>query len=331
LTAPRILLIRLSSLGDIVLTMPLIRALREKYPDAVIDLIVKKEFAPLARRFPGLSNVIEFDTKATPLKAMRTQLAQEQYSHVLDLHNSLRSRILRRIAGAKISVIRKRPIKRYFLVDLKLDFMRKDPDAIGRYFEVAKELGVTDTGEAPSFELREIEPNEMLIAFCPGAKHYNKQWPPPYYASLAKMLVEKGYVIECFGSSDERELAEYISEGLPQDSFRIRCGEVPLEALPEEFARAKVAITNDSALMHIAAAAGTPTVSMFGPTVKSLGFYPRAKESVVLEVEKLRCRPCTTIGMSRCPKGHFKCMRQILPERVMVAMNERIHLSPDLA
>ncbi|MBS1902078.1 MAG: glycosyltransferase family 9 protein [Bacteroidetes bacterium] len=317
---PRILLIRLSSLGDIVLMMPLIRALRRKYPDAEIDLIVKSQFEPLARRFPGLTNIIAFDTKATKLSAMRAELQAKNYTHVLDLHGSLRSRVLRKLSGAKIAIIRKRPIKRWFLVDLKFDFLRHDPDAIGRYFETAAALDVKDTGEAPTFDLAPITPDDKLIAFCPGAKHYNKQWPPPYYRALAKELVEKGYTIECFGSADERELAQYISEDLPKDSFRIRCGEVPLEALPEEFARAHVAVTNDSALMHIAAAAGVPTVSMFGPTVRSLGFFPRAKSSIVLEVEKLRCRPCTTIGMSRCPKGHFRCMREIEPEQVMVAI-----------
>lgn len=320
MTTPRILLIRLSSLGDIVLTMPLVRALHEKYPDAVIDLMVKQEFATLAERFKGITNVITFDTKQDRLSPKRAELQSHGYTHVLDLHNSLRSRLLRRIEGAKISIIRKHPIKRYFLVDLKLDFLRDDPDAVGRYFETAKDLGVADNGLAPTFDLPPATDKSNIIALCPGSKHYNKQWPAPSFADLAKSLIEKGFDLECFGATDERDLADYVLADLPSDRVRNRCGEIELQDLPEEFARCKVAITNDSGLLHIAAASGIPTISMFGPTVRSLGFFPRSKEAVVLEVENLKCRPCTTIGMSRCPKGHFRCMREITVEMVMAKL-----------
>lgn len=311
---PRILLIRLSSLGDIILTMPLIKALREKYPEAQIDLIVKKEFVKLAEFFPGLSNVIGIDTTKDILAKKVEELSVNSYTHILDLHNNFRSAKLRTIKATTVTIVNKRTFKRWLLVKFKMNLLKKEPDVIGRYFETAKELGVSDAGLAPSFDIDLNNAMSNTAAICPGAKHWNKRWPAEYYQQLALALIDEGYQIDFYGNKDERVLADTIASVLPKNSFRNRCGELALHELPEAFAEVELAITNDSGLMHLASAAGCKTYSIFGPTVREFGFMPRSKKATVFENRGLDCRPCTTIGLETCPKGHFKCMKDVTVE-----------------
>ncbi|HYM20304.1 MAG TPA: glycosyltransferase family 9 protein [Candidatus Kapabacteria bacterium] len=316
-TALRILLIRLGSLGDLVLVMPLIKAIREKYPDSVIDLIVKKEFAALTTLFPGITNVIPFDVEQERLSDVRKKLESSRYTHVLDLHSNLRSRALRKIRGARKYVVNKRTFKRWVLVKLKINLLKSEPDVIGRYFETVKALDIVDTGEAPSFDISPVNADSKIVAICPGAKHKNKQWLPEYFSSVAKDLTNRGYMIEFFGSESEKPIAEEIASSLPPDSYRNRCGIIPLEEVPQELSRVSIAITNDSGLMHLASASGIKIISMFGPTVREFGFYPRSKSATVLENTELNCRPCTTIGLDYCPRVHFKCMKDVNPLQVI--------------
>jgi lipopolysaccharide heptosyltransferase II len=313
---PRILLIRLSSLGDIILTMPLIKALREKYPEAQIDLVVKNEFARLAEFFPGLSSVIGIDTKKDILAKKVEELSVNGYTHILDLHNNFRSAKLRTNKDAAVTIVNKRTFKRWMLVKFKINLLKKEPDVIGRYFETAAGLGVSDAGVAPLFDIN-LKKKNGVAAICPGAKHWNKRWPVEHFQEAAKSLLTLGYRIEFHGSASERALADEIATALPIGSFKNRCGELVLHELPEIFAEIELAITNDSGLMHLASAAGCKTYSIFGPTVREFGFMPRSKNAVVFENSTLDCRPCTTIGLENCPKGHFKCMKEVTAEMVI--------------
>ncbi|HET9136640.1 MAG TPA: glycosyltransferase family 9 protein, partial [Candidatus Kapabacteria bacterium] len=238
---PRILLIRLSSLGDIILTMPLIAALRQKYPEARIDLIVKKEFVKLAQFFPGLTLVIGLDTKKDILAKKVEELSATGYTHVLDLHNNFRSTKLHTIKDATVTIINKRSFKRWLLVKFKINLLKKEPDVIGRYFETAAGLGVSDTGSAPLFDIS-LKKKNGVAAICPGAKHWNKRWPVEHFQEAAKSLLTLGYRIEFHGSADERALADEIATALPIGSFKNKCGEVELHELPEIFAEIELAI-----------------------------------------------------------------------------------------
>jgi heptosyltransferase-2 len=298
----KILIIRLSSLGDIILTEPLTRALREKYADAEIDFLVKKEFKGIIDLFETVSNVLIYDETVLP----------KGYDVVLDIHNVLRTRRIRRGLGKKLFVINKRTFKRWLLVKFKINLLRGEPDVIGRYFETVKDLGVRDAGIAPLIKISAVR--EKKAAICPGAKHWNKQWPIENFIEVAKELSSRGYGIEVHGSKQEHELGEKIIEALPVGTVNNLCGILTLEELAKRIASYEVAITNDSGLMHLANAVGTRTISIFGPTVSEFGFFSRNKAAVILENNNLDCRPCTTIGLDHCPKGHFKCMKEISPE-----------------
>jgi heptosyltransferase-2 len=318
----RFLLIRLSSLGDIILTTPLVCELRKKYPDARIDFLVRKEYSDIVRQFPWLTNIIELDTTKgnEEIRRVASVLKKKHYHHILDLHNNLRSRMLRKKLGGKLHVVNKRIVQRWILVKYKINLLQKAPDIIGRYFETVSDLGVIDLGTGATFG-KEYQRSEILkAAICPGAKHWNKRWIPEYVVEVAKDIIANGYRIEFYGSKDEKEYINAISSQLPQDKVTNLAGEISLLDLPEKMAECSLAITNDSGLMHVASAVGIRTISIAGPTVKEFGFYPRTKNAIVIENNDLDCRPCTTIGLENCPKGHFKCMKEITPLTIIEAI-----------
>jgi lipopolysaccharide heptosyltransferase II len=314
---PSILLLRLSSLGDIVLTTALIAALRNRYPEGRIDLVIAREYESIVPALSGLDRVHIYIKKTglAGLRALRGQLRKERYDYVLDLHNVLRTRILRRGLGRTTAVVNKRTFKRWLLVRFKYDLLQSAPDTIRRYFETARALDVQDNGGVPQLNVyHQRDPKRIAIA--PGARHWNKRWPANYFRELSAQLLEAGYQITFYGSAAEREIIEEIRAQLPSGNHRSLAGNIDLTETAHSIGKCAVAITNDSGLLHIAEAVGTPVICLFGPTVKQFGFAPRNPQSIVLEVEGLYCRPCTAIGLDHCPEKHFRCMIEIEPKHV---------------
>ncbi|MFI5264896.1 MAG: lipopolysaccharide heptosyltransferase II [Candidatus Kapaibacterium sp.] len=311
-----ILIIRLSSLGDIILTTPLLQEMRRKYPEARIDLVVKKEYAGIVSQFPWLSNIFALDTiKGTEeIQRLNGEFKNAGFDHILDLHNNFRSNRLRKGLTGKIHIINKRTFKRWLLVKTKINLLKDEPDIIGRFFETGKSLGISDPGTGVTFEKDFQTSSLKKAALCPGAKHWNKRWPPEYYVEVAKDLIAKGFRIEFFGSAEENDYVSNIASQLPQNKITNFCGKLLLAEIPARIAECSLAITNDSGLMHVASAVGIPTIAIFGPTVREFGFMPRNKNVQIVENLNVDCRPCTTIGLDHCPKGHFRCMKEIMPE-----------------
>ncbi|HET6513169.1 MAG TPA: glycosyltransferase family 9 protein [Candidatus Kapabacteria bacterium] len=308
----RILFIRLSSLGDIVLTAPVIAAARARYPEARIDFCTKAEYVGIVKLLPGLDNIIEVQKEV--MNEARNEIASNEYDAIIDLHNNIRSRELTR-GLKKLSRVNKRTMRRWLMVKTKRNWMRGQPDVIGRYFEAASRLlEIKDDGQAPHLPALTI--NEKRVAICPGSKHWNKKWPIEYYIAVAQYLQSRGYQIELFGSSEDRDVCAEIRQAVPNAIDH--AGEFSLEELPAAIAQFEFAITNDSGLMHLASAVRVPTLSFFGPTVRAFGFAPRSSQATILENKGLYCRPCTRIGLDRCPEKHFRCMREITPDKAIV-------------
>jgi len=301
-----------------VLTTPLIRALRERYPVSKIDLLIRAEYESIASIIGGISHVHFFDRRSglRGLRALRRALRKENYDYVLDLHNVLRTRVLRRGLAEHLSIINKRSFKRWLLVRFKLNRLKQEPDMIGRYFETAAALDIHDTGSGSKLNISS-DHDPKRIAIAPGSRHWNKRWPAANFALTAKKLVAQGWHIDLHGSEADRMIAEVIAKELPMGSYTNFAGTLTLANTASEIAKANVILTNDSGLMHIAEAVGTRVIAIFGPTVSEFGFKPRAADTVVLEVKGLYCRPCTANGLDHCPEKHFRCMMEIEPERVM--------------
>lgn len=345
-TLRKILIIRMSSLGDIILTSPVIRRLRQKFPDTQIDFLVREEYADLVRYNPHLSNIIELDVRRDrpELKALRDKIRRANYDVILDLHRNLRSAFLRRFpAHPPVLRIKKNQLLRFLLVKLKINLYRKFYDhplsVAEKYLRAAAPLGLPNDDlrlemHLPPETIRkgaeiwsELEKENYRVVMAPGARHFTKRWPPDYYAELIRMIYrENGWRTLLVGGPDEMAVIEEIQALAGEEIQQSLAGEISLLETFAMIREASFFISNDSGLMHAAAAFQKPQIALFGSTVKELGFFPLNPHAKVLENAALSCRPCSHIGRSVCPQKHFKCMLEVKPEAVLDCV---MRLMPD--
>ncbi|MGA2623784.1 MAG: glycosyltransferase family 9 protein [Bacteroidota bacterium] len=342
----KILIIRFSSIGDIVLASPLVRAVRTRYPAAQIDFLVKSEFAELVKFSHHLSTVIELRTAdRRELKDLKKRIREEHYDVILDIHNSLRSRYLRGFSGAKsIGVVNKRVVDRFFLVHSKLNFYDRIIPVAERYLETAMRLGISDDSKglelfipdetmfAVSSALSKfrLERYDTVIGFAPAAKHFTKRWPQERFVELGVLYAkERKAKILVFGGKEDVEycgdIAQMINTASGSGVAEIFAGRFSLLETAAALDSCDVVICNDTGVMHLAAARQRRIVAVFGSTVREFGFFPYGTESIVMESKGLSCRPCSHIGLEQCPKGHFKCMKDVLVDDVMNAVSQLVN------
>jgi heptosyltransferase-2 len=339
----KILLIRFSSLGDIVLTSPLIRTLRASYPNAQIDFLTKSEYADLVRFHPALSSVIELKTaERTELDALRHEIQDKKYDAILDLHGSLRSGYIRAAANARyMGVIDKRRIVRALLVRLHINLYREKIPVPLRYISTASGLGVKDDGKglelyvpgsvSQSAQMKlaalGITDGESCIGLAPTATYFTKRWPAERFAETGLRLArEHGQRVLVFGGKSEREYCETIVKSINDNLGKTfaynAAGCLAILETAAAFDSCSLIVSNDTGLMHVACARGRKIVALFGSSVEEFGFFPFRAKSIVLENSGLKCRPCSHIGLDECPKSHFRCMKEISVERVLTAASE---------
>ncbi len=309
----KILIIRLSSMGDILLATPLIRSIKKQNPTIQIDFLLKKEFVELLENNPHLTNIYEYSNESSAKKELVTSLKLNKYDFVIDLQNNNRSRELTLKLNYKTFHFKKNNVKKFLLVHFKINLLKSAPPISVRYAKAAS-INLDTEGLdlfTENIANSSLKLNEKYIGLCPGAKHFTKRWPKEYFIELGKMLETKGYKVILFGGPDEMEITNEIAIQL--DGSLNLCNESILQTAAN-MKMCKAIYTNDSGTMHLACAVKVPVVAFFGSTVKEFGFYPYKTQNVVLEIKNLPCRPCTHIGRKSCPLNHFKCMTEIKPE-----------------
>ena len=330
----KILILRFSSIGDILLTSPFIRQVRTKYPQAQIDYVIKSKFSELIKYNPHLTNIYEFgEPHAETLKLLIDKINPDRYSYIFDLHNNLRSNIVRyRIHADKKYHIRKNKIEQKLLIWFKKNLYKKITSIPERYLAVGKAAGIVDdnggleifwpdqTGQKVRKLLQQegLDLEKPIIGLVPGAGFFTKRWPLEYFLELVRRI-EGEYQIVVLGGKNETGLGEVLASSGKIHNF---AGNLSLLETAIALSLMKLIITNDSGLMHMATAVKTPVVAIFGSSVKELGFFPYRGKSIVLENAELNCRPCSHIGREDCPRDHFKCMREIVPDNVYDAVME---------
>ena len=339
----KILIIRFSSLGDIILASPLIRGLRMTYPQAQIDFLVKSEYVELVKFNRNLTKVIELESdEKEALVAVVKRIKSENYDVLLDIHNSLRSRYVRFFSGARyISVVNKRILARWALVRFRWNFYRDIVSVSDRYIETAKRFGVH--GDEKGLEVcipdetvstirtimgrYNLDKYHQVIGFSPASQHFTKRWPLERYVELGIRLAKTNAVkIFIFGGREESDYCGDIAQ-----MINLAVGGSVAENFAKKFSLLETAcvidychlvLSNDTGLMHLAVARKRKVVAIFGSTVREFGFFPHPPESIVVERSGLSCRPCTHIGLESCPRGHFKCMKDITVDDVLDAVQK---------
>lgn len=344
------LILRLSSIGDIILSSPLLRVYRKSVGNSArVDFVVRKEYAELVQFSHHLSIVHSYDVNSgyKGLQELGKLLRAEQYDLVIDIHDSIRTKYLRSVCKAKkVVVMDKRKLERWLMVNLKRNAYTDDLSVADRYIETVEELGIKNDDKGleifiPDSTLFEISGKiaklrlnqfEKVIGICPGSKHFTKRWQKEKFADVAvRAAKEFNGTVLLFGGKEEREDCNFVEEEvrrrISERSVTNFAGELTLLETAAAMEFCDVVVTNDSGLMHLAAAKQRKVVSVFGSTVKEFGFAPYGTEAVVIENSSLDCRPCTHIGRNECPKGHFKCMTDVSSEEVFSAVQSMLRSS----
>ena len=331
---PHILVVRFSAIGDILLITPLLRALRARYPAGWITALTKEQYVPLLSHNPNVNEVIGIGVGES-VRQVAERLRRARYTHRLDLHGSLRSLALRRLVPGRWTTYSKRRLARALLIITKRDFYHAEVPVAERYFEAALSLDVQPDGTSPDLflapEARDDasswltrvgagEPGS-LMAIAPGAAHATKRWPVEHWIELTRRITSTGASVVVLGGAEDATIAKAVVAGAGPRVFTA-AGELGLQQTGALLQRASALISGDTGVMHMATAVGTPVVALFGPTVRQFGFFPyRARRATVVERD-LGCRPCTAQGSSRCPLGHHRCMREIVPAAVSASLAE---------
>lgn len=310
-----ILIIRFSSLGDVLLTTPVVRSLKLKYPNSKVSFLVKKEFSDVYRFNPRLSNLFVFDKQASALPQLIEELKKQNFDLVIDLQNNFRSRKIARKLKTKVITYHKNTLEKFLLVNFKINMLKNAPPIPYRYAGAIENGLLDDKGLEIYTGKEEGEySNEVLIGLAPGSKHFTKRWPKEYFLELGKMIEESGSRVALLGGVSERELCKEICTGLKHAVDFSNNND--LFATINNLNKLNLLICNDSGLMHAACAVNVPVFTIFGSSVKEFGFTPFRNKSIIFENNMLTCRPCSHIGRESCPKKHFKCMLEIKPETV---------------
>jgi lipopolysaccharide heptosyltransferase II len=327
------LILRLSSIGDIILASPLIRVLRKRFPDSRIDFVVKSEFAELVRYNPYLTTVLEFSSLQglAGLVSLKRRLRETGYDSVIDIHNNFRSIYLRSFLGDGMSaIVEKRLRQRFMLVRFKWNLYNGVLSVADRYIEPLRSFGIDNDGEGveifipPSIITRieekwktySISDDGRVVALAHSAKHWTKMWPAEKFADLGCRIIRDGGTVVLVGGQNDRERSRFImdkmlSQGI-SPSHIVNCtGGFDLLETAALMDHCSAVVANDSGLMHLASARKRPVIGIFGPTVKEFGFFPVGGSTAVIERAGLECRPCSHLGGPQCPKGHFRCMNDI--------------------
>jgi len=312
----KILVIRFSSIGDIVLTTPVLRCIKQQVNNAELHFLTKKQYASIVENNPNVDKVISLDSS---WDLMIHQLMVEQYDYIIDLHHNLRTlRIKRALADVPHSSFNKLNIGKWLYTSLKINRL-PDIHIVERYIAAAKPLGITNDGLGLDYFInnnnlikdKDIPASHMYgyIGIVIGAALNTKKMPVDKIKTLCESIQ---YPIMLLGGKEDKENGDLIASS---DDIRIynSCGRFTLNESAQLVKKAKLIITHDTGLMHIAAAFNKPIISIWGNTTPLFGMYPYYRkesntDNKVFEVENLSCRPCSKIGYKKCPKGHFKCM-----------------------
>lgn len=313
----RVLIIRLSSIGDIILTTPILKQLKEKFPDIVIDFVVLKNFKDSIEGSPYIDNLILFDKKKDDgfrnIKKFGKKLNENKYDYVFDLHRKFRSKLISSEIKSKIFVYPKRKLWKSLLVKLKLIKYHVDDTIIKNYFKAFKVLGIKYRWEDLDFsfskeDLENVKKYSGMFAMAPGASKETKKWLPEKFGKLAKKLYDR-YKIKTvlLGGKEDIERCELINK-VSENSCINLAGKISLKESGALLSMSKLLVTNDSGPFHIGRGVGCKSYVIFGPTDPDMFEYNNLAELIYANE---KCSPCSLHGGKKCPKGHFNCMNNI--------------------
>ncbi len=322
----KILIIRFSSIGDIVLTTPVIRCVHRQM-NAEVHVLTKQAFTPILAENPYVNKVHSLEVN---LSDVIQELQREKFDLVIDLHKNLRSRQVRRALDCPGVTFDKLNLQKWLLTVFKVDRLPRK-HLVDRYFEAIARFGVKNDGAGLDYFIStsdQVDPTQWVngpyLVLVLGAAHTTKQIP---IGKLIAIVEENEQPVLLVGGPGEKAIGDQVvlSAKSKKQVFNL-AGQLSLGGSADVIRQAAAVITPDTGMMHIAAAFHRPIVSVWGNTVPEFGMYPyfpigKSREKTI-QVEGLACRPCSKIGYDQCPKGHFQCMEQQSAKLIVHAVLE---------
>lgn len=311
----KFLIVRFSSIGDIVLTTPVIRCLKNQVENAEIHFLTKKQFEPVLINNPYIDKLwlLEKD-----LDVVLSEIREVMPDYIIDLHHNLRSGIVKRKLKLASFSFDKINFPKWLIVNLKYDRLPQK-HIVDRYMETTRVFDIENDGKGLDYftsgkdeimpeDLSALMPSEY-IALVIGAQHFTKKMPTELLARLCDMIELPVLILG--GPGDLHEAEEIISHSSKNDLLNT-CGKLSLNQSAVLVRKSRGVISHDTGLMHIAAAYHKRIFSIWGNTIPEFGMYPyqAGEGSEIFEVKNLKCRPCSKIGFQQCPKKHFRCMTE---------------------
>lgn len=317
----KILIIRLSSMGDIVLTSPVIRCVKQQVPNSQLHFLTKRSFRELVNHSPYIDEVLIYNDTTSFLDTLR----QQHYDFVIDLQRNHLSSTLRHATKAPYAVYDKEDFRRSIVVLAKHNVLRYK-HVVDRYFSAVTQslqvhndgLGLElfypkDNNKAPTL----VPPVPYLLIAC-GAQHYTKQIP---IEALQQIISKINGTIVLVGDQQDAQKVEPLT--LAPNVIN-RCGQTTLNQLAQLIDHATIVLTPDTGAMHIAAALRKNIIAIWGSTAPILGFTPYGVNAWNSQAPDIHCSPCSKIGGHRCPRGHFRCMRHQPWDRIIDYINDQL-------
>ncbi len=312
----KILIIRFSSIGDIVLTTPVVRCLKQQVSDVQLHYVTKAVFADILKHNPFIDKLHTFKNDISEIS---DALAAVKFDLVIDLHKNLRSARLKRILGVKSFSFNKINTQKFFAVNFKALRLLPPVHVVDRYFETVAPLGVSSDEKGLDYFISEADTISVpqhyfhgaaqpFIALVVGGSYFTKQIP---VNKLSEICEKAAMPVLLLGSAADTKIASQLMSQFPD--LINTCGTLSINQSASVISQAAWVITSDTGLMHIASAYNRKIISLWGNTIPEFGMSPYMPhpENMILEVKDLKCRPCSKLGYHQCPRRHFECMNKI--------------------
>ncbi len=329
----KILIIRLSSIGDIVLTTPVIRCVKQQILNAEVHFLVKPQFRDLLKSNPYIDKLHSLKESLTDTIV---QLKKEKFDCVIDLHRNQRTFVIKKFLQTQHHSFDKQNIAKWLLVNFKFNGLPQ-LHVVDRYMKTVSSLGVENDGKGLDYFIPESEQIGLehlphahragYIGWVTGAAHQTKKFPADKIIRICRSI---NFPVVLLGGNEEKEEGQRIAETSGTQVFNA-CGMFSLNGSASLVQQAKLIVTNDTGMMHLAAAFQKPVISLWGNTVPAFGMYPyygnSGQKAEMVEVEGLNCRPCSKLGYKKCPKKHFKCMELLDESKIIELINHSVLLA----
>ncbi len=319
--ATKILIIRFSSIGDIVLTTPVIRNLKLQGKSVELHYLTKVQYAGMLENNPYVDRV---HTLGKSFDELIPELQAEQFDYIIDLHKNLRTLRVKRKLKVKSFSFNKVNVEKFLVVNFKINRL-PNIHIVDRYMETIKPFVERNDMAGLDFFIPKKDEVDIkslpdilhsgYIAFAIGAQHSTKRLPDDKIISICKKA-ERPIVL--LGDNNDNIVARKVEAAVGNNIYNA-CGKYNLNQSASFVNQAELVITHDTGLMHIAAALKKRIISVWGNTIPEFGMYPYLPDegSEIVEVKNLKCRPCSKIGFNHCPKKHFRCMNDIDEETIV--------------